>query len=69
MTRRWKLIYVPLADRVRTFLYDIRRDPHCRRDVQTAHPKVAKRLRQRLMRWIQQEPGAIRVGPYVLPGP
>lgn len=68
-TRRWKLLYVPLVDRVRTLLYDVQHDPLCQRDVARAHPKVARRLADRLRRWILREPGSQRVGDWVLPGP
>jgi arylsulfatase A-like enzyme len=68
-TRDWKLVYVPLPDRVRTFLYDVRRDPFCVTDVSARHPEVARALIARLTAWMRGEPGSIEVGPYVLPGP
>ncbi len=67
-TNRWKLIYVPLASRVRYLLYDLKRDPDCTRDVARKHPEVVTRLSRRLTRWMRRAPGALQVGRYVLPG-
>jgi arylsulfatase A-like enzyme len=67
-TRRWKLIYVPLASGVRHQLFDVQADPHCTRDVAAKHPAVTKRLVTRLRRWMRGAPGSLRVGDWVLPG-
>lgn len=54
----WKLVLGVggrRGDRIE--LYDLRSDPGETRDVATAHPEEARRLRGDLMRWIKDRPG------------
>jgi arylsulfatase A-like enzyme len=42
----WKLIYVPLVSGGRFFLFDMKNDPHCRKDVSQDYPNIVTELRK-----------------------
>jgi len=53
---RWKLIYQPLEGAVLFKLFDLRSDPECEHDVCSAYPEVERRMEERLVQWILDDP-------------
>jgi arylsulfatase A-like enzyme/GT2 family glycosyltransferase len=56
-TDRWKLVYLPMRDRISRRLFDLDNDPTCQNDVSALHPNVMEKMGVLLDRWLAEDPG------------
>jgi arylsulfatase A-like enzyme len=64
--RRFKLIYVPTRQGVRTMLFDTERDPTELKDVAKDHPDIVARLSASLWHWMLEDSNMDRRGDFLL---
>ena len=66
-TDHWKLLYRPTRGGVRWSLYDLTKDPDERTDVLAKHADVTAALKQKLQRWMLQDPRMTLRGDFLVP--
>ena len=64
---RWKLIYQPMDYGAYWQLHDLESDPACLRDFSEQQPEVFEDLKQRLIAWMEQDPGMRWDGNFMVP--
>lgn len=64
---RYKLIYMPLSDRIEYELYDVHRDPHERDNIASRDPVNLARMKKILFQWVRRNGDVIVKDEYIFP--